>query len=389
MCFPGTIDDEDLDVMKNDKLGAEEQSPAPERYRVSYHDMMFDVFYGEVGDANREMALPMILGKIPCGSSLVRNLAKLPQLLIAGAAGRGKTVFLQSFLCSLIQNKSPEEVRFVVMDPKRVEFNSYANLPHLLTPLVYDAKEGCKALKMLTKEMDRRFRMFTEAKCRDIVTFNEGNDKEKLPYLVVIVDELSDFMIQTHERFLALSSRIAALGRAAGIHLVMATSRPAQNVIPDELKANFPARLAFTVSCKVDSRTILDADGAELLDWSGDALFRDNTGKLICLHAAYIDGKDVERIVAETIRKYPGREVAFQCKKIRGRQKELSASARQDTLYRRAVELIRKTGKASISHLQRQLGIGYSDAAKIMDLLEARGVVGPQTDASGQREIFI
>lgn len=388
MCFPDTEDDEDVDVMKNDKLGAEVQSPARERRRVSYHDMMFDVFYGEVGEANRKMALPMLLGKMPCGSSLVWNLAKLPQLLIAGATGQGKSVFLHSLICSLIQNKSPEEVRFVVMDPKRVEFNSYANLPHLLTPLVYDAKEGCKALKMLTKEMDRRFRMFTEAKCRDIVIFNEGNDKEKLPYLVVIVDELSDFMIQTHERFLALSSRIAALGRAAGIHLVMATSRPAQNVIPDELKANFPARLAFTVSCKVDSRTILDADGAESLNGSGDALFRDNTGELIRLQAPYIDCKDVERIVAETIRKYPGREVAFQCKKIRGSQKEIPAPARQDAIYLRAVELIRKTGRVSISYLQRQLGIGYNDAAKIIDLLEERGIITSPKAPNGQRKIL-
>ena len=233
MCLPQTIDDEDLDVMKNDKLGVEVQSPARERRRLSYHDMMFDVFYGEVGEANRKMALPMLLGKMPCGSSLVRNLAKLPQLLIAGATGRGKSVFLHSLICSLIQNKSPEEVRFVLMDPKCVEFNTYADLPHLLTPLVTDAKEGCKTLTKLAEEMDRRFRMFIEAKCRDIVTFNEGNDKEKLPYLVVIVDELSDSMIQTHERFCALSSRMAALGRTAGIHLVMATSRPAQMSFPE------------------------------------------------------------------------------------------------------------------------------------------------------------
>ena len=388
MCFPDTEDDEDVDVMKNDKLGAEVQSPTPERRRVSYHDMMFDVFYGEVGDANRKMALPMVLGKMPCGSRLVRNLAKLPQLLIAGATGQGKSVFLQSFLCSLIQNKSPEEVRFVLMDPKCVEFNTYADLPHLLTPLVTDAKEGCKALKKIAEEMDRRFRMFTEAKCRDIVAFNERNDKEKLPCLVVIVDELSDFMIQTHERFLALLSRIAALGRAAGIHLVMATSRPDRNVLPAELKANFPARLAFTVSCQVDSRTILDADGAESLHGFGDALFRDNTGEPIRLQAPYIDCKDVERIVAETIRKYPGREVAFQCKKIRGSQKEVPAPARQDTLYLRAVELIRKTGRVSISYLQRQLGIGYNDAANTIDLLEERGIITPPKDPNGQREIL-
>jgi S-DNA-T family DNA segregation ATPase FtsK/SpoIIIE len=388
MCFPETIDDEDVDVMKNDKLGAEVQSPARERRRVSYHDMMFDVFYGEVGEVNRKMALPMVLGKILCGSSLVRNLAKLPQLLIAGATGRGKSVFLHSFLCSLIQNKSPEEVRFVLMDPKRVEFNAYADLPHLLTPLVYDAKEGCKALKKIAEEMDRRFRMFTEAKCGDIVTFNEGNNKEKLPYLVVIVDELSDFMIQTHERFLALSIRIAALGRAAGIHLVMATSRLDRNVLPAELKVNIPARLAFTVSCKADSRTILDADGAESLNGSGDALFRDNTGELIRLQAPYIDSKDVERIVAEVIRKYPGREVSFRCKGIWGRRKEVPAPACQDTLYLRAVELIRKTGRASISHLQRQLGIGYNDAAKIIDLLEERGIITPPKAPNGQREIL-
>lgn len=146
MCLPETIDDEDLDVMKNDGkkslFGDKVRLPTRERRRVSYHDMMFDVFYGDVGEANRKMVLPMIVGKIPCGNSLVRNLAKLPQLLIGGASGQGKTVFLHSLICSLIQNKSPEEVRFALMDPKRVEFNTYANLPHLLTPIVHDAKEG-------------------------------------------------------------------------------------------------------------------------------------------------------------------------------------------------------------------------------------------------------
>jgi len=379
MCFPENDDMKDVN---------EVSLSAKERHRVSHHDTMFDVFYGDVGDKSRKMSLPMVLGKMPCGRSLVRNLAKLPQLLIAGAAGQGKTVFLHSFLCLMIQNKSPEEVRIVLMDPKCVEFNTYADLPHLLTPLVTDAKEGCKALKKVAEEMDRRFRMFIEAKCRDIVAFNEGNDKEKLAYLIVIVDELSDFMIQAHERFCALSSRIAALGRAAGIHLVVATSRPDQGVLPAELKANFPARLAFPVSCQVDSRTILDADGAESLNGSGDALFRDNTGELFHLRTPYINDKDIERIVAEAIRKYPGREVAFRCKGIWGHQKEVPVPAHQDTLYLRAVELIRKTGRASISCLQRQLGIGYNDAINTMDLLEARGVIGPQTDASGQRVIL-
>ena len=257
----------------------------------------------DVDVANRKMALPMIVGQMPCGLSLVRNLAKLPQLLIVGAAGQGKSVFLHSLICSLIQNKAPEEVRFVLMDPYGTEFKVYGVLPHLYAPIVHNAREGVKALKKVEEEMDRRFKMFMAAKCRDIVTFNEGSDKAKLPCLVVVVDELSDFMLPGQKRFLALSSRIAALGRAAGIHLVMATSRPARNVIPAELKVNFPARLAFTVSCQVDSQTILDADGAELLDGFGDALFRDSTGELIHLQAPYIDDKDVERIVAEAVHK--------------------------------------------------------------------------------------
>ena len=284
MCFPENDDMKDVN---------EVSLSAKERHRVSYYDTMFDVFYGDVGDANRKMSLPMVLGKMPCGQSLVRNLAKLPQLLIAGAAGQGKTVFLHSFLCSMIQNKTPEEVQFVLMDPHAVEFDAYVGLPYLYAPIVHNAKEGVKALKKVEEEMDRRFRMFAEVKCCDIVTFNEGNDKERLSYLVVIVDELSDFMIQTHERFLALSSRMAALGRTAGIHLVMATSRPTQNIIPAKLKVNFPARLAFKVGSQVDSQTILDTDGAELLNGFGDALFRDNTGELIRLQAAYIDHKDI------------------------------------------------------------------------------------------------
>lgn len=263
--------------------------------------MMLNAFRGDMDEANRNMALPISLGKKACGQSVARDLAQLPQLLIAGAAGQGKTVFLHSFICSLIKKKSPNEVRFVLMDSHAAEFNVYARLPHLYAPIVHNAQEGCKTLKKLAEEMDRRFRMFIEAKCRDIVTFNEGNDKEKLPYLVVIVDELSDFMIQAYERFCAFSSRIAALGRAAGIHLVLATSRPAQNIIPAKLKVNFPARLAFKVCCKVDSQTILDTDGAESLYGRGDVLFRDNTGELIRLQAPYIDHKDFERTVAEAL----------------------------------------------------------------------------------------
>lgn len=292
MCFPENDDMKDVN---------EVSLSAKERHRVSYHDTMFDVFYGDVGDANRKMSLPMVLGKMPCGKSLVRNLAKLPQLLIAGAAGQGKTVFLHSFICSMIPNKTPEEVQVVLMDPHAAEFNVYARLPHLYAPIVHNAKEGVKALKKVEEEMNRRFRMFAEVKCCDIVTFNEGNDKEKLPYLVVIVDGLSDFMIQTHERFCALSSRMAALGRTAGIHLVMATSRPTQNIIPAKLKVNFPARLAFKVGSQVDSQIILDTDGAESLYGRGDVLFRDNAGELICLQAPYIDRKDVEKIVAEAL----------------------------------------------------------------------------------------
>lgn len=235
--------------------------------------------------------------------------------------------------------------------------------------------------------MDRRFNMFAEMKCRDITAFNEGNDKEKLPYIVVIVDELSNFMLQAREVFLDVASRITALGRAAGIHLI-ATSRPDSTTLSGALKANIPARLAFKVSFRADSRAILDVHGAESLCGSGEAFFRDNTGELIRLQTPYIDNKDIERIVAEAIRKYPGREVVFQCEGILGRRKEVSAPVRQDTLYLRAVELIRKTGRASITHLQRQLGIGYNDAAQTIDLLEARGVIGPATDASGQREIL-
>lgn len=263
--------------------------------------MMLNAFRGDMDEVNRNMALPISLGKKACGQSVARDLVQLPQLLIAGAAGQGKTVFLHSFICSLIKKKSPNEVRFVLMYSRHVEFNVYARLPHLYIPIVHTAKDGVQALTMIDTEMERRHKMFADAKCREVSAWNETNDKVKLPYLVVIVDELSDFMIQTHERFLALSSRMAALGRTAGIHLVMATSRPTQNIIPAKLKVNFPARLAFKVGSQVDSQTILDADGAASLDSRGDVLFRDNAGELICLQAPYIDRKDVERIVAEAL----------------------------------------------------------------------------------------
>ena len=284
-----------------DVLAFELPLPFRERRFVSYHDLMFDTFYANETVSN--MALPMMIGRMANGHSVIRNLAALPHLIIGGATGHGKSMFTHSLICSLIQEKSPQAVRFVLMDPMRVEFGLYDGSPHLFSPISYDTKEGIETLRKIETELDNRLNMFTETGCRNISTFNAKRDVT-LPYLVVVIDELYNFMSDAWERFLAAVSRIAALGRAAGIHLIMGTSRPDSKVLPGALKVNVPGRLAFKVRYRAYSEAILDSEGADLLGGFGDALFRDANGDLIRLQMPLIRDEAAHRIVSEAKRRY-------------------------------------------------------------------------------------
>lgn len=354
-----------------------------ERWKdLSYHDVMFDVFYGSGKAETEDMSLPVIFGKMSNGEIVTRDLARLPHLLIGGLTGSGKSVFLNSLICSLVQNHSPDQVRFVLMDPKRVEFGIYAKLPHLYSPIVHEPEQGITMLKYVEAEMDRRLTLFGEKGYRNIADFKKTDEGASLPYLVVVVDELSDFMVGSDGAFESTASRIAAIGRAAGVHLVIATSRPDAKVASCSLRANIPGRIAFRVGQQIDSRTLLDVFGAEELLGRGDALLKDYQGGIVRLQVPYIRDEAITRIVDSAIVRYPGRQI------VAGLALAVDEKEDWELMYRRALGVVCTTRRASTSWLQRQLSIGYNDAAHVMLLLEERGIIGPAND-KGPREILI
>lgn len=263
-----------------------------------------DVFYGSGKAETEGMSLPVIFGKMSNGEIVPRDLARLPHLLIGGQTGSGKSVFLHSLVCSLVQNRSPAHVRFVLMDPKRVEFGVYAKLPHLYSPIVHDAEQAVTMLKNLEVEMDKRLDFFSMKGCRSIADFYKANADARMPYIVVVIDELSDFIVGSDGAFESAACRIAAIGRSAGVHLVIATSRPDAKTVSGNLKANIPGRLAFRVCKKVDSLTLLDEYGAEELLGRGDALLKDCNGELVRLQVPYIRDVAITRIVESEIARY-------------------------------------------------------------------------------------
>ena len=281
-------------------------------------------------------------------------------LLIGGATGQGKSVFLHSLICSLVQDHSPKEVEFVLMDPKRVEFSVYTKLPHLHAHIVYDTGNGTAMMKHIESVMDGRFSLFAEKGCGNITEYNIATEGDGLPHTIVVIDEFSDFMCNDEcGVFESTVSRIAALGRAAGIHLVMATSRPAAKVVTGALKANIPGRLSFRVAAKVDSRTLFGEVGAEALPRPGSALLKTSNGAVIHVQVPLIRDTEIKEIVDSVLARYS-----------EGEPEEKSETDCDEALFEHAVELARTTGRASLSLFQRQLGIGYNAAVRLMDRLE-------------------
>ncbi len=347
-----------------------------------------------------EKPLLVSLGKSITGKSHFANLGKAPHMLIAGATGSGKSVAIHAIIASLLYRNSPEDLRFIMIDPKRVELTLYNKIPHLLTPVITEPKKAILALKWAAKEMSRRYDVLEKQSVRDIDSYhkNRTKDAETMPYIVIVVDELADIM-QTYPRELESAIvRLAQMSRAVGIHLVLSTQRPSVNVITGLIKANIPTRIALQVSSQIDSRTILDGGGAEKLLGAGDMLYLGGEmAKPLRLQSAYITETEVKKVVkylADTYKDEVLGEINLGAPQNEAGKDAIFESSmneenigEEDDMYEQAKETVMETGKASTSFLQRKLGVGYSRAARLMDILEQRGVIGPANGAKA-REVY-
>lgn len=338
--------------------------------------------------------LSIILGKDISGKPYITDLAKMPHLLIAGTTGSGKSVGVNTIICSILYRCPPEMVKFALIDPKMVELNVYEGIPHLAAPVVVDPQKASKLLKNVVTEMENRYSMLAEHKVRNIESFNKIAEKDKelstLPYLVVIVDEFADLMMVAGKEVEQAIIRIAQMARAVGIHLILATQRPSVNVITGIIKANMPARLSFRVSSKTDSRTILDQNGAEMLLGKGDSLFiPPGSSDTIRIHGCFVSEDEVNRIV-DYLKQYG--EPQFNDELVVPDVEDDGESFSDDDMdekYYEALELVKSKGVASISMIQRYLKIGYNRAARIMEIMEKQGIVAPSDGTSKPREVYL
>lgn len=347
--------------------------------------------------------LTFALGKTIDGSNYAADLAKMPHLLIAGATGAGKSVMLNTILVSLLYKSTPDEVKMILVDPKRLELGLYADIPHLLTPIVTDPKRASYALKWAVSEMENRYKHLATFGVRNIDQYNKevcgSSDRKRrdddpeapqpLPYIVVVIDELADLMMVSARDVEESITRLAQMARAVGIHLVLATQRPSVDVITGLIKANFPSRISFRVSSKVDSRTIIDSNGAEQLLGQGDMLFLPpGTSRLVRVHGAYVDEKEVKRI-SDFVRSQANptydEKVVMSEKEVEGGD---AGDLARDEKYDEALRIVIQSGKASTSLLQRTLRIGYGRAASIIDMMHREGIVGPE-DGSKPRQVLV
>ncbi|HPQ06099.1 MAG TPA: DNA translocase FtsK 4TM domain-containing protein [Syntrophales bacterium] len=338
--------------------------------------------------------LPIALGVDILGNPVIADLVRMPHLLIAGTTGSGKSVSLNAMICSILFKATPEEVKFLMIDPKRLEFSAYEGIPHLLHPVVLDPKRAAQVLRWAVEEMERRYRVIGEAGVKGIEAYNRFIEKEaetrsKLPYIVVVIDELADLMMVAQRNVEESLTRIAQMARASGIHLILATQRPSVDVITGIIKANFPTRISFQVSSKVDSRTILDQLGAEALLGEGDMLFMPpGTSKLTRIHGAYVSDQEIGRIVDFV----KGQASPAYDDSISAYEEDIPPGEREgeegDEKYDEALALVADLGQASISLLQRYLKIGYNRAARIIERMEKEGVVGP-SDGVKPRKVLV
>lgn len=347
--------------------------------------------------------LTFVLGRDVSGNPVYADLSKMPHLLVAGSTGTGKTIFLNSLILSLIYRNSPQILNFILIDPKRVEFPVYNELPHLLCPVIFDAQRAVNALKWLISEMERRFEVLSRAKARDIASFNQqvADKSEVLPYIILIVDELADLMAAKGREIEVGIVRIAQMARAVGIHLVVATQRPSVEVITGLIKANITSRITFQVASQVDSRTVLDMAGAEKLLGQGDLLFLSaEISKPKRIQGSYVSDKEVKRVANYIKSKNQRTELQIEEEVLESQlredlektlempESEFNGFYGDDPLYEEAKRVVIEARKASASLLQRRLRIGYARAARLIDMLEEKGVVGPGEGAK-PREVYL
>ena len=337
---------------------------------------------------NTSLKIPLCIGKDISGNIEVIDLSKTPHLLVAGTTGSGKSVFINTLLASILYKFSPEELRLILIDPKMLELSVYNDIAHLLTPVVTEPKKAIIALKWVCKEMERRYSIMNEENTRSLEGYNQKS-QEKLPYIVVFIDEMADLMMTAGKEVEHYVQRLAQMARACGIHLVMATQRPSVDIITGSIKANFPSRISFQVASKYDSRTVLGEIGAEQLLGNGDMLMTKNGGNIIRYQSAFISDNEVNKLIKE-IKRSQAVDYLDELEEIIKNNDENfdNLSDEDEALITKSIDLIKSTNKASTSFLQRNFQVGYNKAARIMEALEKRGIVSPPNHA-GKRDILI
>ncbi len=335
----------------------------------------------------RDIKLPIALGKSISGNSIVGDLSSMPHLLIAGTTGSGKSVCINTIILSLLYRHTPDKCKFILIDPKMLELSTYEGIPHLLCPVITEAKKAASVLGWVVKEMESRYRLMTKEGVRNIDGYNTKH-KLPMPYIVVVVDEMSDLMLVAGKEIENYIQKLSQMARAAGIHIIMATQRPSVDVITGTIKANFPTRISFQVTSKIDSRTILGEQGAEQLLGKGDMLYMSSANRIVRIHAPFVSDGEIEKI-NNSLRSQAEPDYVDEILNFAD-EKEIGDSQSQgekDELYEQALDIIKSEGKASTSFLQRKLQIGYNRAARIIDMMEADGVVS-KANHVGKRDVL-
>ena len=351
-----------------------------------------NVYLSEILDnpdfKKKEIKLPIALGKNISGIPIIGDLTAMPHLLIAGTTGSGKSVCINTIILSLLYRHTPDKCKFILIDPKMLELSTYEGVPHLLCPVITEAKKAASVLGWVVKEMESRYKLMTKEGVRNIDGYNSKH-KLPMPYIVVVVDEMSDLMLVAGKEIENYIQKLSQMARAAGIHIIMATQRPSVDVITGTIKANFPTRISFQVSSKIDSRTILGEQGAEQLLGKGDMLYMSSANRIIRIHAPFVSENEIEKI-NNFLRSQAEPDYVDEILNFVD-EKEMSENSKnqseKDELYQSAVDIIKSEGKASTSFLQRKLQIGYNRAARIIDMMEAEGIVS-KANHVGKRDVL-